>query len=91
MINQKRNKIKLKNIIIEILMFAIAALLLKFRGFADGTMMTWRELLETLLFLIILMPIAIFRNYFLFSDKSDNNNKKNKNKNDKNDKKESEQ
>jgi hypothetical protein len=89
MINQKRNKIKLKNIIIEILTFAIVALLLKFYGSADGTMMTWRELLKVLLFLIILMPIVNFRNYFLFSDKSDNNNKKNKN--DKNDKNGSEQ
>jgi hypothetical protein len=69
-------KIKLKYIIIEFLAFAVVVLLLKFRRSADGTMMTWVELLKFVPIIIIIMLVVSFRNYFLFSDKK--NDKKEK-------------
>jgi hypothetical protein len=69
-------KIKLKYIIIEFLAFAVVVLLLKFRRSADGTMMTWGELLKFVPIIIIIMLVVSFRNYFLFSDKK--NDKKEK-------------
>jgi uncharacterized integral membrane protein len=80
--NLKRNKVKLKNIIVEFLIFVAVVLLAKFRRSADGTMMTWGELLKDLPVIIIILLAVSFRNYFLFPDEK--NDKKN-------DKKESEQ
>ena len=67
--NKKRNKIKLKNIIVEFLIFVAVVLLAKFRRSADGTMMTWGELLKDLPVIIIILLAVSFRNYFLFPDK----------------------
>jgi F0F1-type ATP synthase assembly protein I len=71
----------LKNIIVEFLAFVAVLLLLKFHRFADGTMMTWGELLKFSTIVIIIVLAVSIRNHFLFPDKSENKNKKNNNNN----------
>jgi F0F1-type ATP synthase assembly protein I len=76
--NLKRNKVKLKNIIAEFLVFVAVLLLLKFHRFADGTMMTWGELLKFSPIVIIIVLAVGIRNHFLFPDeKNDKKNDKN--------------
>jgi F0F1-type ATP synthase assembly protein I len=69
-------RIKLKNIIIELLIFTVVLLLLKYRRSADGTMMTWGGLLKFLPIIIIIMLAVSFRNYFLFSNKKNDKEEK---------------